>query len=105
MGQDKVLNETEARRVILEKISIDGNSVELAIIDDETLEKEWGWVFFYQSKKYMETGDLRDMLAGNAPYIVNKYTGEVVETGTAYDINHYIHEYEESLNIAHNNGN
>ena len=35
-----------------------------------------------------------DTLVGNAPYIVNKYTGEVIETGTAYPIEEYIEEYE-----------
>jgi hypothetical protein len=34
---------------------------------------------------------------GNAPYIVNKNTGEIIEAGTAYDIEYYIKEYESKL--------
>lgn len=67
------------------------------VLDNETIEKEWGWVFFYQNKKYLDTGDFRFMLGGNAPYIVNKYTGVIVVTGTAQDIEHYIEEYERTL--------
>jgi hypothetical protein len=66
------------------------------ILEEETIEKEWGWVFFYQSKKYIESGDIEDMLAGNAPYIVNKRNGQLHETGTAEDIEHYIQEFEQN---------
>ena len=69
-------------------------AVEFAIIDDETIEKEYGWVFFYQTKEYLKTGNMIDTLVGNAPYIVNKYTGELIETGTANPIEQYIAEYE-----------
>ncbi len=37
------------------------------------------------------------MLAGNAPYIVNKHSGQLQVTGTAHDIEYYIDEYEQSL--------
>ena len=63
-------------------------------MDDETIEKAYGWVFFYQAKAYLESGDIVDALVGNAPYIVNKYTGEVHETGTANPVEEYIAEYE-----------
>ena len=67
------------------------------ILEEETIEKEWGWVFFYQSKKYIETGDIGEMLAGNTPYIVNKKNGQLHETGTAEDIEYYISELEQTL--------
>jgi hypothetical protein len=34
------------------------------------------------------------MPAGNAPYLVNKHTGELFVTGTAYEPEHYIERYE-----------
>lgn len=67
------------------------------VLEEETIEKEWGWVFFYQSKKYIETGDIGEMLAGNAPYIVNKKNGQLHVTGTAEDIEYYISEFEQAL--------
>ncbi len=73
-----------------------GDREEFVILDDLTREKPWGWVFFYNSKSFVETGDINDSLAGNAPYIVNKHTGELFVTGTAEEIEHYIEQYEKT---------
>lgn len=66
----------------------------LVILHEQTLEKPWGWVFFYTSKQFQETGDFRFALAGNAPYIVERETGRVIETGTALPLDEYIANYE-----------
>lgn len=71
---------------------------ELIVVIEETIERPFGWVFFYTSKKLLETGDPRYFVAGNGPFIVNRHSGQIVETGTAFDIDHYIDEYEKSLN-------
>ena len=70
---------------------------EIVVMEEHTIEKEWGWVFFYQSSDYLKTGELCDQLAGNAPYIVNKATGELVETGTTLPTEDYIREYEQQI--------
>ena len=93
-----VLTLEEAKQLVYTRINVQDphteQAVELAIIDDETIEKEYGWVFFYQAREYLKTGDILDALVGNAPYIVNKYTGELIETGTANPVDDYIAEYE-----------
>lgn len=67
---------------------------ELVILEDATIDKEWGWVFFYQSSAYLKSRAFADRIAGNAPYIVDRHTGKVTATGTAFPIEHYIEEYE-----------
>ena len=67
------------------------------IIDSATLERPYGWVFFYQSRSYLESGDQIRMLAGNAPLIISKLTGSVTLTGTAMPIEHYLSQYEAGL--------
>lgn len=67
----------------------------LEIVDKETIERSFGWIFFYNSKKYLESGELSYMLAGNAPFIIDRNNGELYETGTAKPIEEYISEYEE----------
>ena len=93
-----MLTQEEAKELVYACINAEDSyaeqTVELVIIDDETIEKEYGWVFFYQTKEYLKTGNIVDALVGNAPYIVNKYTGELIETGTANPIEVYIAEYE-----------
>jgi hypothetical protein len=60
--------------------------IKLALLDDQTLERDFGWVFFYNSQRYLESQDFRDMLAGNAPIVVTKIDGRVHVTGTALQL-------------------
>lgn len=70
---------------------------EFVVVDELTREFPWGWVFFYNSRQFIETRDPLDALGGNAPFIVNRDTGEIRMTGTANSIKHYIREYEATL--------
>jgi hypothetical protein len=95
-----MMNLEEAQSLVQAKLdkNIDpNNDNRCVILEEETIEREWGWVFFYQSKKYVTSGDVEDMLVGNAPYIVNKKNVQLLLTGTAYDIDHYINEYEKTV--------
>lgn len=67
------------------------------ILKEATQEFSWGWVVFYQSQRHIESNDIRHSLAGNGPYIVNKYSGEIEITGTALPVEHYIREYESKI--------
>ncbi len=64
------------------------------VLDEHTIERDWGWVFFYDSRRYLETGDLSFAVAGNAPYLVRRADGAVFETGTAFPVEHYIEDFE-----------
>ena len=64
------------------------------VLDEHTIERDWGWVFFYNSQTYRETGDDRYALLGNAPYIVRRSDGALFVTGTAYPIEEYIADFE-----------
>lgn len=68
-------------------------ALDYRILDDQTLEIDFGWIFFYQSKRFLETRDLGHAIAGNAPVIVDRRDGSVHSTGTAYPVEHYVQEY------------
>ena len=94
------MNYKEAKELVekeIEKSITPSDPIEPVVIDSETIEKEWGWVFFYQDKQYLDTGDTSFALVGNAPYLVNRLSGEITITGTANPIEEYIREYEEKL--------
>jgi Immunity protein 35 len=55
---------------------------------------DFGWVFCYNSKEFVEDGDTSAALAGNAPLIVDRLDGRIHVTGTAYPLDHYIGEYQ-----------
>lgn len=68
---------------------------ELTLLVEETIEKEFGWVFFYNSRKFVETGSFQHMLAGNAPFVVDALDGSVVFADTANPIDEFIQEYSD----------
>lgn len=94
-----MINQTEARILAADYIfytwTIEGDN--FVILDEHTIEKEFGWIFFYSSQKYEETDNISYALAGNAPIIVNKFNSSIHITGTAFDIEYYIAEYEANL--------
>jgi hypothetical protein len=67
------------------------SGIDLAIT--RTLDFDVGWVFFYNSAKYLQTRSFRDALAGNAPIIVSKVDGSIHMTGTSEPIEHYIEKF------------
>lgn len=69
---------------------------DLVLMPESTIERPFGWVFFYDSRRYIETGDSSLAVCGNAPVIVNRHTGELWVTGTAHPVERYIEEYEAS---------
>ncbi len=68
---------------------------ELLLLEEHTLERDFGWVFFYDSERHVETEESEHALAGNAPIVVIKADGSVHTTGTAYPIEHYLRKFEE----------
>ena len=65
-------------------------NIELQILHDYTEEYDFGWVFYYNSAKYIETGDYREALVGNAPLIFDKRSKEIIVIGTAHDVSFYV---------------
>jgi hypothetical protein len=87
----------DARRIVLEylkQLERDAGC-ELVMLDANTLEREFGWVFFYNSKRYVETGDICHALAGNAPIVVTSRDRRIHVTGTARPVEHYLATFAE----------
>jgi hypothetical protein len=77
------------------RVTYRGEVLELVVTSVE--EKSYGWVFHYQSKRWLETRIVSWGVAGNGPIIVNKFDGMLHVTGTAYPLDHYLAEYERRL--------
>jgi hypothetical protein len=93
-----LITKDEARANVLEylrKRSV-GKSYELWIIDSQTREEAFGWVFFYNTMQFAETKDPEWCLAGNAPLIVDRETGALNVTGTAHDVEYYLDKYRKT---------
>lgn len=92
------MTKTDAEKLVLEYIkSTNKNlkSTDLIIIDNATIEDDFGWMFFYNSKVFVETGNIMFSLGGNAPIIFDKDSSEIILTGTRLDPEIYLKLYKE----------
>ncbi len=69
---------------------------ELDIVISGVEEHYFGWVFYYDSRKFIETQDDSHRVLGNAPCIVERETGRLIVTGTAEPIESYLLNYRET---------
>jgi ribosomal protein L7/L12 len=58
-----------------ELLSLSSGGVELKLLSGKAEEFDVGWVFYYQSARYIETGDFSESVAGNAPLFVSRSDG------------------------------
>jgi len=93
-----MLTKTEAQELVSKKLqerhSLDNACV---VVDKYTIEKAFGWIFFYNSKKFLETGIYRHCLFGNGPVIVNKFSGAIEFCGSGTPPEDIIKDYEKRL--------
>lgn len=86
-----------ARRLVAEHIEEgcrNADGVTPVVLDGRTIEREFGWVFFYDSREFVENGEFSARMVGNAPIIVDRRDGSLHESGTALSVGDYIKEYE-----------
>lgn len=68
----------------------------LVLLREHTIEKPYGWVFFYNSRHFVETGDIQHMVGGNAPLLVSRTSGKIVVLGgTARPVSEYLKPYDD----------
>jgi hypothetical protein len=91
-----MIDKETARRLALERLAQSWNIADAhpVILDEATIERDFCWVFFYDSSRHIETGDLSDALAGNAPIIVNKHDGSLHVIGTYKSVLEDVEAYE-----------
>ena len=65
----------------------------LVITEVLPIEKDLGWIFFYNSKAFAETRDPQYGVFGNAPIIVDKEDGSLHFTGTGRPFEEYVEEF------------
>ncbi|MEM7232866.1 MAG: hypothetical protein AAF517_11850 [Planctomycetota bacterium] len=90
MAASDMISSEEAYAIAVEYVrAIELKSVELTVYWNSTQEDTFGWVFFWGP------ADPTTMVAGNAPFIVQRTDGKVISTGTARPIEHYLRRYLE----------
>lgn len=80
----------EARAIALAMIPPD-----CALIEESIMEKPYGWYFNSQSRKYLESGDVSDMLLGSAGFLVERKSGRVIGFGSGKPVEQWLADYEQ----------
>jgi len=95
------MNHEEARAAVLERAQrrCAGIPEEIVINDAHTIEKPYGWIFYYNTRRYYETGDIMYKILGRGPVIVIAATGEIIEKGSAYPSEVIIRMFEEERHL------
>ena len=73
---------------------------ELLIIDELTQCRRSGWVFFYESRAYLENGDLSRAIGKTGPVVVTHH-GEVHQLGGERPAEDVLCDFEQSLRRRH----
>jgi hypothetical protein len=77
----------EARRLVEASLqeSAAEDGIERVILGDPTESGRY-WVFFYQGRAYVESGDLDALLVGNAPIVVPRDGGKLFALASVHDV-------------------
>ncbi len=80
-----MLSREEAQEVAREQIKRIQTStgIDLTLVDADTVEFDEGWIFYWDSTGYLETGDFGMAIGGNAPFVIFK-DGAIRQAPTAY---------------------
>lgn len=70
------------------------------LISSQTIKKSYGWIFFYNSKAYVETGDIMTALVGHGPVILLADTGEIVECGSLLPGEEQVLRFEQERGLS-----
>lgn len=70
------------------------------IVEELTRESAHLWVFQWQSKRYVETGDQEFLLFGNGPIAVSKASGKIYQLGTGRSVEEEISQLERKIREA-----
>jgi len=95
-----MLTKQEALQLVTDRLRQESPPDNPSVVaDGDTIEKPYGWVFFYNSKKFVDMGVFKYRLAGNGPVIVNKCDGTVEFFGTNKPPLELVVEYEQKRGL------
>jgi hypothetical protein len=69
--RESPLTQAEAEILALEFLKRDGNKYQMTLVSEKTQKHDFGFVFFYAPKKYLETREMKDAAPGNGPLVVD----------------------------------
>lgn len=75
--------EEQARAICHQQINQVDDCEKVGNVITDVIDLPEAWVLYYQSRAYVESGNISDALAGNGPCVISKKTGRCIVLGTA----------------------
>lgn len=69
------------------------NHCRLVILESYTEEHYFGWLFYWNSQQFAESGDPMHMLVGSGPLIIDREDGSLHETGSGRPTSWHVEEF------------
>jgi hypothetical protein len=90
----RAISPERALAIARESIANLAPGIEFVILEDETLEKDYGWVFRFTTRRYLDTSDPNALVPGSGPLVVEKEGGATAFLATSVCPERAIEEYE-----------
>lgn len=87
------IDANQAAAIAAREIKRVGPTHDFVILEDQTEERPFGWVFVYVPRRYLETRSPNDLVPGNGPLVVER-DGKVAFLTTSVPPPIAIAEYE-----------
>jgi len=94
-SSSKQITKAGAREIAGKVVAALSQQHDFVILDDQTVEREFGWVFFYTTRRYVETRDPQYLVPGNAPLVVHQADGSITHLATSIPPTRAIEIYEQ----------
>jgi hypothetical protein len=100
---EHMLTKEQAQRIAMAFIAdvAQESSRQYVLLEDKIIEKPYAWVFPFDTREYAETGNIRAMVLGTGPIVVNRQTGSAL-MAPAMPIQQYLAHYEAALSSGTN---
>ena len=93
-----MITKEEALKLAMSRVhELGAGGEEFALALDRTIERDRCYVFFYNTKRFLETGENRYRLAGNGPILVSKYDGYLQAYGSNRPVEVFVSDFERQI--------
>lgn len=86
-----------AEKAVLDLLKKTEKELGVQLLISEVMQKDFGWIFLFNTREYVETGNNSSRLAGNAPLIFDKLDGVIYITGTSDTLESYVEQYRHGI--------
>lgn len=85
----------QAKEIVLNYLNKGKEENSLVLVEEDIVFKDYGWIFSYTSKEFLETGDYSYAIAGNIPFLVD-LEGEIHKSGlgSSFDLQFHIQQFD-----------